>query len=465
MALVAGRAAGDADRARAASARRAWRSRRPGRSRREFRDGAWFVNLAAIDDPEQVPAAIAHGIGLFDGPERPAASAPCPVPRRPSMVLVLDNLEHLLAAADEVAARRARVAGQSRHRHQPRAAPHRRRARGPGRPRWPTRRSRLFIERARAVRPGWEPGDDADVVAEICRLLDDLPLGIELAAARDRDPLADGHPRSAHRPPAVAGRGRPRCARRASGRWRARSPGATTCSIPIASDLLHRLGVFEGGFDLEQVDAVSRSAGGGGDRLDDLLELADQSLIVAAPTRAAGLDSGCCGRSSPSPWTGWPPTAIETDVRRRHAEAFLALATDVSDQLNTSRHGEWLDRMAPEHRQPSVGPALVDRCRRGRASPCAWPRALWRFWQAFGLVAEGRQLAEAALAMPGAPTSGSDRAWALSAAGSLAYWQADSATARRHYQAQIDVAEAAGDEACVADAYFNIGHVAFADRR
>ncbi len=87
--------------------------------------------------------------------------------------------------------------------------------------------------------------------------------------------------------------------------------------------------------------------------------------------------------------------------------------------------------------------------------------ALWRFWQAFGQVADGRQLAEEALAMPEAPTAGSDRAWALGAAGSLAYWQADTATARRHYQAQIDVAEAAGDEACIADAYFNFGHVAF----
>ena len=63
--------------------------------------------------------------------------------------------------------------------------------------------------------------------------------------------------------------------------------------------------------------------------------------------------------------------------------------------------------------------------------------------------------------MPEAPTSGSDRAWALGAAGSLAYWQADSVTAGRHYRAQIDVAEAAGDEACVADGYFNFGHVAF----
>ena len=89
--------------------------------------------------------------------------------------------------------------------------------------------------------------------------------------------------------------------------------------------------------------------------------------------------------------------------------------------------------------------------------------ALWRFWQAFGQVAEGRELAEQVLAMPGAPTGGSDRAWALSAAGSLAYWQADSAAARGHYEAQIEVAKAAGDEACVADGYFNMGHVSFVD--
>ena len=63
--------------------------------------------------------------------------------------------------------------------------------------------------------------------------------------------------------------------------------------------------------------------------------------------------------------------------------------------------------------------------------------------------------------MPEGPTSGSERAWALGAAGSLAYWQADSATARRHYQAQIDLAEAVGDDACIADGYFNFGHVAF----
>ena len=50
--------------------------------------------------------------------------------------------------------------------------------------RWSTKARALFIDRARAARVGWEPAEDREVIAEICRLLDDLPLGIELAAAR-----------------------------------------------------------------------------------------------------------------------------------------------------------------------------------------------------------------------------------------------------------------------------------------
>ena len=153
---------------------------------------------------------------------------------------------------------------------------------------------------------------------------------------------------------------------------------------------------------------------------------------------------------------------IEADVRRRHAEAYLALATGVSRQLNTSRHSAWLDRMAPE--QANLRSAVRWSIDAGQGVLALRLAAvLWRFWQAFGQVDDGRRLTEEALAMPDAPTSGADRAWALSAAGSLAYWQADTATARRHYQAQIEMAEAAGDEACIADAYFNFGHVAYAD--
>ncbi len=98
------------------------------------------------------------------------------------MLLLLDNFEQVLGASDEVAAilraspashvlvtSRAplRVGGEQEYPVPPLDG-------GRG----------LFMERANAVRPGWDPGDDVAVVDEICMLLDGLPLGIELAAAR-----------------------------------------------------------------------------------------------------------------------------------------------------------------------------------------------------------------------------------------------------------------------------------------
>jgi predicted ATPase/class 3 adenylate cyclase len=423
-----------------------------------FRDGAWLANLATLDGPDQVAAAIAHAIGLYDGPERSAASALSSFVADRSMVLILDNMEHLLAAADEVAAvvhatptnriivtSRAplRIAGE----HEFSVAP------------LVDQGTDLFIDRARAIRVGWEPAGDEAVIAEICHLLDDLPLGIELAAARVATlPPAVIRDRLAARLP-LPGSG----PRDAPTRQRTLE-GAVAWSHdllpPEHQDVLHRLGVFEGGFDLEQAGAVVGPSEAGADRLDALLALADQSLIVAVrsrPTRARfrmlrTIQSFALDRLTSD--------GIEGDVRRRHAEAYLALATQVGHQVNTSRHGEWLDRMAPE--QANLRSALRWSIDAGEGTlALRLTAALWRFWQAFGQVADGRQLAEEALAMPEAPTSGSDRAWALAAAGSLAYWQADSVTARRHYEAQIDVAEAAGDEACIADAYFNFGHVAF----
>jgi tetratricopeptide (TPR) repeat protein len=127
-----------------------------------------------------------------------------------------------------------------------------------------------------------------------------------------------------------------------------------------------------------------------------------------------------------------------------------------------SHHNEWLDRIEPE--RANLRSALRWSIDAGEpVLALRLSRHLWRFWHAFGQVADGRELTEEALAMPAGPTVGSDRAWALGAAGSLAYWQADSDTARVHYEAQIAAAEAAGDEACIADGYFNLGHVAFVE--
>ncbi len=231
---------------------------------------------------------------------------------------------------------------------------------------------------------------------------------------------------------------------------------------PPLQQLLHMLAVFEGGFDVEQVDAVSAADGGPADRLDDLLTLADRSLIASAPDTA--------GRPRFTMLQTIQTFALDQlrsadrleAVRRHHAEAFLALVTDGHPSLGTSQHASTLDRIGPEIANIRAAVRWATIADDGDLG-LRLVGQLWRFWLAFGLTAEGRSLTEAALALPGSPSSGSARAWAAAAAGNLAYWQADSVNARRWYELQVELARAADDERCHADALFNLGHVAFID--
>ena len=120
---------------------------------------------------------------------------------------------------------------------------------------------RLFIERARAVRPDWDPGPNGAVVDEICALVDGLPLGIELAAARvSLLPLPPIRDRLAARLP-LPGSG----ARDVPARQRTLE-GAVAWSHDLLSPPLqrafHRLSVFEGSFDAEKAGPVMRDPAG-----------------------------------------------------------------------------------------------------------------------------------------------------------------------------------------------------------
>lgn len=421
-------------------------------------DGAWFVALADVTDPAEVPATIAHGIGLFDGPERPAADALLPYVAGRSMVIVLDNLEQVLEAADEVmsivrASPATRVILTSRAplhvagEHELAVRP------------LTDDGVRLFIERARAVRAGWDPGADRPVIEEICALLDDLPLGIELAAARIALlPPAVIRDRLAARLP-LPGPG----ARNAPDRQRTLDSAVAWSHDlldPALQRLLHELAVFEGGFDVEQVDAMSVAGGGASDRLDELLELADRSLIVAVPEATGRARFRMLRTIQTFGLARLAEDGAEAAARKAHADAFLELVRSEQTRLNTSWHGAVLDRVGPD--MANIRAAVrwaID----NEAGELALDLVanLWRLWNAFGLGEEGRRLTETVLAMPSAAAPSAARSWAASAAGSLAYWQADTEAARGWYEEQIEVAKAVGDEAGVVDGLFNLGHVAF----
>ncbi len=156
----------------------------------EFPDGVWLVELAAVGDPAAVPDVVATALGVTAqaGMSVTAAVAQALAGRR--LLMVLDNCEHLLDAAagliEAVLARGETVKVVATSREGLRVgAEHV----------WPvpsldtgagldSAAAKLFVERARAVNPGFMPARESDAVTEICQRLDGIALAIELAAAR-----------------------------------------------------------------------------------------------------------------------------------------------------------------------------------------------------------------------------------------------------------------------------------------
>jgi predicted ATPase/DNA-binding XRE family transcriptional regulator len=145
-----------------------------------------FVGLAPIDDPAMVSAAVASALGLQEAPERALIDSLVAHLKKKPVLLILDNCEHVIEAAALLAERllaacpRVRILATSR---EPLRAP------GEFTFRLPSLREQesvaLFSDRARAIDHTFSfSGENAPVVAGICRRLDGIPLAIELAAAR-----------------------------------------------------------------------------------------------------------------------------------------------------------------------------------------------------------------------------------------------------------------------------------------
>ena len=158
----------------------------------DFVDGVWLVELAPVGDPAAVPDAVASALGIIVRAATTVTASVAQALAGRRLLVVLDNCEHVLgAAADLVEAILARSSTVTV------IATSREGLRVGGEFLWPgpsldvkagvaSAAVELFVERARAVKPGFGLGNDADGIAvtEICARLDGIALAIELAAAR-----------------------------------------------------------------------------------------------------------------------------------------------------------------------------------------------------------------------------------------------------------------------------------------
>ena len=443
-----------------------------------FPDGVWFVSLQSLSDPALVLPGVAQALGVDSTGGGPVEERLREHLEPRSLLLVLDNFEHLLAAAPSVAALldaspRLNVLATSREplhvraEHEfpvlPLPVP------GPGVAALDGVREHaavhLFVERARRVRPDFVLTDgNAGAVAELCRRLDGLPLAIELAAARLkalspeallarldlRLPLLTGGPRDA---PA-----------------RQRTLRATIAwsydLLPRSEQVLfRRLGVFAGGCPAEAVAAVGgapapRPSDG---LLDGLTSLVDKSLLLRdeapeapeapeAHPRFRLLETVRAFALEELERAGERPAA-----ERAHARYFLEFAERAAP--GPAAAGGWfdrLDRLDREH--DNLRAALrwwVAAGDAGRALRLA--TALGWFWHHHYHYVEGRAGFERAFALDwsGPARNRRARADALVTAAHFAYWEGSwnrSPAMRAWCEEALALYRAEGDPAGIGDA-------------
>jgi predicted ATPase/transcriptional regulator with XRE-family HTH domain len=257
-----------------------------------FPDGQVFVDLAPVRDPALVLAHVATALGVRETAGRELPDAVHEVVRRKRMLLVLDNVEHLLPAVPVVAellgagstlgvlvTSRAplRVRGEHEFPVPPLPVPSE-----SGRHDFANLAENeavaLFVARVQAVRPGFTlTADNAAAVAGICRSLDGLPLALELAAARAKIlSIPALMTRLGARLPLLTGGTRDAPERQRTLRH------AIAWSYDLldahARVLFHRLGIFVGGWTLEAAETVA-NLDGQLDVLEGLAALADLSLV------------------------------------------------------------------------------------------------------------------------------------------------------------------------------------------
>jgi predicted ATPase/DNA-binding CsgD family transcriptional regulator len=299
----------------------------------DFPDGAWFVDLSELHQPQLVVPAVAAAIGVDEEPGRPLTDTLADAVRHRQVVLALDNCEHLIGACAALCQRLLASAPTLRI-----LATSRQPLRVAAETVWPVPplkvpaasvtdpleileydAVRLFAERAGAAAPGFAVGaGNASAVARICRALDGLPLAIELAAAWVRALSVEQiAARISDRFLLLTGADRSAPARQQT--LRATIDWSYDLLTGREQVLLRRLSVFAE-WSLEMAEQIcADQALAPGDILDTITALADKSLLEVGPevlgqTRYRLLETV---REYASAWLAQAGEAEEFRARRR----------------------------------------------------------------------------------------------------------------------------------------------------
>lgn len=377
-------------------------------------DGVWLVELAPVDDPEDVAEAVLAALGARETKLRGASAEEMRVLTeragddalgrlvehcaRRRLLLLLDNCEHVIGAAAELAERLlthcpgVQILATSR---EPLGVPGE--SLRPVEPLPDPVALRLLNDRGAAARPGFSVDQDPAAAVEICRRLDGLPLAIELAAAR----LRLLTPRQ--------------IADRLDDRFRLLTSGARTvlprqqtlrAVVDWSWDLLdgperavlRRLSVFAGGCELTAAEAVC--ADPSYDVADVLGSLVDKSLVVAAPgpdgsgMRYRLLET--VGEYAAERLAGAGHDRAATE--RRHLVHYRELVRTSEPRLRGHGQRAAADLIATEYENLRTALRRGVAARAAEEVLCLVHSLVW-YWHMHDLRAESRHWSEAAAAL------------------------------------------------------------------
>ena len=382
-----------------------------------FTGGVCFVSLSAVSGRESAIRAIAQAIGLR---EMPGQSSQESLKEYVSgltqpLLLLLDNFEHLLSAASDLAELLTlnptlkvmvtsqaplHIYGEHELPVPALAVPDLQSV-----PQAPEALSRfaaiaLFLEHAKAVKHDFTLSkENATAIATICSRLDGLPLAIELAASRVKvlSPTAM-LTRLESSLNLLTGGARDLPVRQQTLR------GTVNWSYSLLNaaeqSLVRRLSVFTGGCTLEAVEAVCDTKGDlGVDVLDGMSSMVDKSLMQQI--EQPGVEPRFLMLSAIREYAleRLVESGEEFATRRAHSAYYIVLAEECGEELST--HPEWLDRFDFEHQNFRDALEFLI-----RTSDADWGMrlgaALFHFWERREHFAEGRAFLDRLLHLPAA---------------------------------------------------------------
>ena len=397
-----------------------------------YPDGVWFVELASLTDERLVPQAVATVLGVKEDAGRPVIEALVRFVKDRTLLLILDNCEHLVRACAELVLQLLQsgphltiltssreglhVGGETTYPVPGLALPD------------PDRKVplgallkyealSLFVERAVAAQPQFRLTErNAAAVTDICRRLDGIPLALELAAARLRALSVEN------------------IAARLEDRFRLLGGGARTALprqqtlralIDWSYDLLtekerilfRRLAVFAGGFTLEAAELVC--AGGDiedAELLDLLTQLADKSLVaVESETGRYRLLETVRQYAQER----LVESGEEATMRAQHLAFYVDFAEKARPELLGPQQGAWLARLDLDRENLLSAHAWCRREEHAGEMGLRLVAAMKQYFHRRGLLGLARRVTTEALAHAGAQIRDANRSRALFSVGQI----------------------------------------------